>query len=238
MANGNNTPYGLRPIFSKLGGSWTEKVNQYDIDAASINIFTGDPVVWNTTADREGTITRYDFSKHGSYHDNNQDLVIGVFQGCEYTLATGELVKSSYWPGNVTVRAGSKIKAYVLDDAYTVYSIQVSTYSDALIDTVFQQKYVGSNFGFGLGNGDNHINVNNPTDGTTRTGQSAVFLATKFSVTENGHGVDIEHTTATLPLKVMGFELNPQIDQTKAYGSVLVTINNHVDKAGTLGAVA
>lgn len=235
MANGKNTPYGLKPVFSKLGGSWTEKLNVYLIDAPADGvatyagqIYTSDPVVWGAAG---GVIEKYPFDKDGSQGGANIKPTIGTFWGCEYTLPTGELVKSSYWPGGVVVQAGSKIKAYVLDDPYTVYSIQVSTYDNTILSTIFEPKYIGSNFGFGLGNGDAQNVVTNPAAGNAKTGQSAVYLAYKFASN------NIVHTTDTLPLKVYGFELNPQIDPTQSYASVLVTINNHVDKAGTLGAL-
>ena len=56
MAYGQNAPFGLRPICSINGGSWTEKVNQYEIYASDdgattyqTSIFTGDPVRWGTS---------------------------------------------------------------------------------------------------------------------------------------------------------------------------------------------
>jgi hypothetical protein len=246
MADKKNAPYGLKPACSITGGSWTEKTNVYYIAASAngattyaTNIFTGDPVIWNGTAavPYAGTIARYGFNTAFDNAGNTGEVsVLGVFWGCEYTLATGELVKSSYWPGNVAVQAGSKIKAYIIDDPMVVYDIQVSTWTDQLDDARFTYGMFGLNYGFGLG-GAEGLDPKNPADGTVRTGQSAVYLATKFT------GADPAHTVDTLPLKAIGYTPNPQNGPasytadvtTSPFLSVRVMINNHVYKAGTAG---
>ena len=40
MAYGVNAPFGLRPISSINGGSWTEKVNEYFISASADGVTT------------------------------------------------------------------------------------------------------------------------------------------------------------------------------------------------------
>ena len=79
MAYGVNAPFGLRPISSINGGSWTEKVNEYFISASAdgattyaSNIFTGDPVIFNPAAANQGggTIARYGFNTDGNAGTN------------------------------------------------------------------------------------------------------------------------------------------------------------------------
>jgi hypothetical protein len=150
MAYGVNAPFGLRPLQSINGGSWTEKVNEYLIytNAAGTttyanSIFTGDPVVWGTsvaatpqTLGGPGTIAVY----NPNYTDGTPATfpgvgaapILGVFMGCEYMVAgtaggSNSLIKSSYWPGGTQVLPGSFIKAYVIDDPTVIYDIQVST---------------------------------------------------------------------------------------------------------------
>jgi hypothetical protein len=252
MADKQNAPYGLKPACSITGGAWTEKTNVYYIatkaggDATyATPIFTGDPVIWNRVLQLggedvgSGTIARYGFNNDGN-NAGNAVPVLGVFWGCEYTLATGELVKSKYWPGGVAVQAGSQIKAYIIDDPMVVYDIQVSTWTNIKNDARFTYAMFGQNFGFGLGGGGNQILPDNPADGTVRTGQSAVYLATTFTAN------DPAHTVVTLPLKAIGYTPNPQNgpasytkdDTTSPFLSVRVMLNNHVYKVGNLGTVA
>ena len=249
MAYGKNSPFGLRPLCSITGGAWAGKMNEYNIavknDGSATyagKLFTGDPVIWNGTkalggADvGYGTIARY--APHHADQDNpgNKTPVLGVFNGCEYTLATGELIKSAYWPGGVAVMPGSLIKAYVIDDPNIIWDIQVSAVDNTLDDAKFTRDKVGGNFGFGIaGGGANLGSANNPTDGTTRTGQSAFYRSTHF--TNNG-----DATESYLPLKVIGYTEKPDnepatytVGTTAPFLNVKVIINNHVFKAGVEG---
>lgn len=248
MADKKNAPYGLKPACSITGGAWTEKTNVYYIatnagggTTYATPIFTGDPVIWGSALANQGggTIARYGFNTDGN-NDGNAVPVLGVFWGCEYTLATGELVKSAYWPGGVAVQAGSKIKAYIIDDPMVVYDIQVSTWTDVANEARFTYAMIGQNFGFGLGGGGANLVPQNPAAGNMRTGLSAVYLATTFTAN------DIAHTVNTLPLKAIGYTPDPQNGPTSyaqdattsTFLSVRVMLNNHVYKVGTVGTVA
>jgi len=273
MAYGVNAPFGLRPLSSIDGGSWTEKTNEYFIyaDAAGTttyetSIFNGDPVVFNPINAQAGTIARYLPNYADGTPSTFSDLpIVGVFQSCEYTNTTGNLVLSPYWPASTQVQAGSKIKAYVLDDPSTIFDVQVSTSinanGDAFVSNpVFPNTNAtadlngsfGSNFALNIGGGTNfntvqvggvaNIYANNPADGNTRTGQSGFYLDVQTNT-----GGDVTHdynkTTATLPLKAIGFTLNPknkprlanQTMETTPFLNVRVLINNHYYKAGTVG---
>lgn len=279
MAYGVNAPFGLRPLSSIDGGSWTEKTNEYFIyaDAAGTttygtSIFNGDPVVFNPINAQAGTIARYlpDYTD-GAPSTFSALPIVGVFQSCEYTNTTGNLVLSPYWPASTQVQAGSKIKAYVLDDPSTIFDVQVSTFTDAnaeafVSNPVFPNTNAtanlngsfGSNFALNIGGGTNFDTItknggavteenpllgyaNNPADGNTRTGQSGFYLDVQTN-TGGDPTHDYNKTIATLPLKAIGFTLNPKNKprlgktmETTPFLNVRVLINNHYYKAGTPG---
>lgn len=251
MAYGVNAPFGLRPISSINGGSWTEKTNEYYILASANGlttytqpIFTGDLVVWGTSVGNAaatggaGTIAVYDpnyaDAAPATFAGVGTATAIGVFQGCEYTLPTGVLVKSPYWPGNTPVMAGSVIKASVIDDPTVVYDVQVSTNIDAAANAFVGRPYFpntnatggapfrrfgsfGRNFALMIGGGTNFTAVenprggfytNNPLTGNTRTGQSGFYLCADTStVAANDH--DYFKDVTTLPLRALGYTQNP-----------------------------
>lgn len=249
MAYGVNAPFGLRPLSSISGGSWTEKTNVYHISSSvdgattyAANLFTGDPVIWNPTAANQGggTIAVCTFNTDGT-NAANLVSVLGVFMGCEYTLPTGGLVKSPYWPASTVVLAGSEIKAFVIDDPDVVYDVQVSSLANTLNSARFIKSFVGQNFGLAVGGGGNNLLPDNPATGSVRTGQSAFYLNPVFTANNT-------HTTVTLPLKVIGYTNNPtNLNQPISYTAdattapflnVMVQINNHTYRAGSLGVVA
>lgn len=262
MAYGTNAPFGLRPFSSISGGSWTEKTNQYTIYADPTgattyanSIFTGDPVVFAPTLAQGNNIAVYLPARTvGTPTTYSAIPLLGVFQGCEYTLPNGTLVKSPYWPGGTAVRAGSVIKCLVIDDPDVVYDIQVSTSGDVLANANFPTinatattypAFFGRNLALDIGvDGDpaQHLNVFNPTSGSTLTGQSAFYAVASSGTATNPLTNDYLKTTATLPLKVLGYTPNPKnIAQpgltmaTTPFLNIRVTINNHVFGHNTAG---
>ncbi len=250
MAYGTNAPFGLRPLSSISGGSWTEKTNEYYIYASTdglttyaTSIFTGDPVIYNpavaTTLAGGPTIAIYPIDNATVV--NEITPVLGVFMGCEYlstVTGTNNLIKSPYWPASTAVVPGSMIKAYIIDDPDVVYDIQVSTATNVLNDARFSadaatDAFFTQNFAFGLGAGG--ANILNPTGGSTITGQSAIYLNLVGTAATN-------RVAATLPLKTIGFTPNPQNIVFASNGTtvnpflnVRVTINNHISRVGNLG---
>lgn len=255
MAYGVNAPFGLRPVSSISGGAWTEKTTEYFIYASAdgattyaTSIFTGDPVIWNsaaaTTVSAIPTIARYAIDN--ATVANEVTPVLGVFVGCEYmstVTGTNNLIKSPYWPASTQVVPGSMIKAYVIDDPDVVWDIQVSTATNVANDARFggttntaaTLAYMGQNFAFGLGGGGANLVPNNPTTGSTITGQSAIYLNMVGTAATN-------RVLATLPLKALGYTQDPNnviyaADGTTAnqFLNVRVVINNHVYRVGNLG---
>jgi hypothetical protein len=282
MAYGTNAPFGLRPMNSIVGGSWTEKVNEYKIytsaDGATTyatSIFTGDPVQWGTsigatptTTGLVGTIARYAPTFADATPSTFSTVpILGVFMGCRYVAANSVSatphISSPFWPASTLVKPGTSIIAYILDDPEVIFDIQVSSHinaaANAFVGTpVFPNLnatggatpylYAGTfgrNFGLNVGGGTNFNTVatpadpavtyaNNPTSGSTTTGQSAFYLDVDTStVAHNNH--DYAKNIATLPLKAIGYTLKPEnvsdpllTMATTPFLNVTVIINNHV----------
>jgi hypothetical protein len=249
MAYGSNAPFGLRPLASISGGSWTEKTNDYYIyaDANGANsyatsIYTGDPVIFNpaavTTLVGAPTIARYPIDN--ATVANEITPVLGVFVGCEYYNSNNTLIKSQFWPASTLVYPGSSIKASIIDDPDVVYDIQVSTATNVLNDARFSPAattaaYFTQNFAFGLGGGGANLPPQNPANGSNISGQSAIYLNLVGTVATN-------RVAATLPLKALGFTSDPQnvifaADgmTVKPFLNVKVVINNHIWRVGNLG---
>jgi len=118
MAN-QDAAFGLKPV-GKLGSNVnSEGTTEYSIaSGASGNIFSGDPVKMANT----GTIL---VAAAG-------DQLLGVFRGCRYTNASGEVIYSSYWP-NGTV--SSDAVAFVVDDPNALFEVQ-SAATGSVVQTV------------------------------------------------------------------------------------------------------
>jgi hypothetical protein len=147
MAYGTNAPFGLRPMNSLAGGSWTEKVNEYKIYASAdgtstyaVSLFTGDPVQWGTsvvntptTTGLVGTIALYAPTFADATPSTFSTVpILGIFMGCRYQAANSvsstPYIASPYWPASAQVKPGTAIIAYVLDDPNVIFDIQVSTH--------------------------------------------------------------------------------------------------------------
>ena len=118
MAN-QDAAFGLKPS-SKLGSNVnSEGTTEYSIaSGASGNIFSGDPVKMANT----GTIL---VAAAG-------DLLLGVFRGCRYTNASGEVIYSSYWPDGTV---SSDAVAFVVDDPNSLFEVQ-SAATGSVVQTI------------------------------------------------------------------------------------------------------
>ena len=131
MAN-TNGPYGLRPARNKTGD--TTKTTEYPIaDAYTTAIYLGDPVVLNAGYAQIGT-------DDGTTH-------IGVFAGCEYKNAQGEVKFSKYWTGEASA---TEKKALVWDDPATIFQIQSTTAAQANVGTAYDLDVTAGEASIGL----------------------------------------------------------------------------------------
>ena len=138
MANPNG-PFGLKPFRHRFGVTPTR--NRYTIASTyGTSIFTGQVVELTGTTNQIASAAA----------DNADNL--GVFDGVEYTDATGARVFSRYWPASTV---GTNIVAYVYDDPFIIFLAQFTTL--AVTD-------IGAGFKWVVGSGN------------TRTGISGAYV--------------------------------------------------------------
>jgi hypothetical protein len=85
---------------------------------------------------------------------------IGVFVGCEYVNAQGQLIHSQMYPSGYAAPAGTQIKAYVIDDPNVLFQAQ--------LDGSGAQTIIGTNTFFAA--------AQSTSTGNTRTGVSTSAL--------------------------------------------------------------
>ena len=161
-------PYGLRPIKRVDGMAYAGATTQYLIDPAGVanNIFYGSIVQLTAAgyvelADGTGAdITTNNFGGNGIG-------ALGVFVGCEYVNAQGQVIHSQYYPSGTT----GVVKAYVVDDPMVVFQAQ--------LDDTGAQAILGSITKFPAAQ-------NATTSGNTRTGNSTMALDATVQQTVGG----------------------------------------------------
>jgi len=121
-------PYGLVPVKRADGMAYAGAVTQYLIDPAgeASNIFHGHVVhlgtdgyiAMSTGTGADGTTNAFPVGTtlYGS---------IGVFMGCEYVNAQGQLIHAQYYPTGYVAPTGTAIKAYVVDDPNVLFRAQL-----------------------------------------------------------------------------------------------------------------
>ena len=117
------SPYGLRPV-NQLGGTpYAGATRTYLIDPAGTasNIFNGSPVYVNSSGYLAvATATGADATTNGFPTGTANTGIVGVFVGCSYYNAQGQLIFSQYYPTGVT----GVIQASVVDDPNVVFQVQ------------------------------------------------------------------------------------------------------------------
>ena len=108
-------PYGLRAV-NELGGlPYAGSTRQFPISSASANIYNGSVVAVNTS----GLVTLV--TNVGSALDLFPAGVVGVFVGCTYVNAQGQVIYAQYYPTGTTGAT-----AYVIDDDRAVFQVQAN----------------------------------------------------------------------------------------------------------------
>jgi|TARA_Y100000310_G_scaffold186140_2_gene186173 hypothetical protein len=113
MAN-RDIPRGAWPIRSHIGGE--VRVSKHDIDTSDGTLITRGDFV---KMEADGNITRA----------ANNETYLGVFSGCEYADADGNVVQSDQVPATKTnftrLSDGlSGVDAYVYDDPFMIFGMQ------------------------------------------------------------------------------------------------------------------
>jgi len=157
------TPYGLRPVKRADGMSYAGAVTEYDIDPAgeATNLFYGQVV----TIGADGYIalatgTGADGTTNSFPGSGTLTGAIGVFMGCEYVNAQGQLVNSQYYPSGTVAPTGTRIKAFVCNDPDVLFMGQ--------LDGVADISDLGANTFFAA--------AQSTSTGSTRTGVSTSAL--------------------------------------------------------------
>lgn len=157
------TPYGLKPVKRADGMPYAGAMSQYLIDPAgeATNIFNGQVV--HIGADGYialSTATGADGTTNALPTGTTLTGSLGVFMGCEYVNAQGQLIFSQYYPSGYAAPTGTTIKAYVVDDPNVLFQAQ--------LDGTIDQSDIGANTFFAA--------AQSTSTGSTTTGVSTSAL--------------------------------------------------------------
>jgi len=151
------SPYGLRPINRVDGMPYAGATTTFLIDPAgyNTNIFYGSVVIINADGYLNiSTATGADITTNNL--GGNGIGAIGVFVGCEYVNAQGQVINAQYYPANTT----GVVTAKVITDPNVIFQAQ--------LDGSGGQTVLGTNTFFAA--------VQSTSTGSTRFGNSTSAL--------------------------------------------------------------
>ena len=167
------SPYGLRPV-NQLGGTpYAGATRTYLIDPAGTasNIYNGSPVYVNASGYLAvATATGADATTNGFPIGTANTGIVGVFVGCSYYNAQGQLIFSQYYPTGVT----GVIQASVVDDPNVVFQVQSAG--------SVTQAAVGANLFFSTGAVATGSTTTGNSTASVVAGSSAVTTTAAFRV--------------------------------------------------------
>ena len=155
-------PYGLKPVKRADGMPYAGATSQYLIDPAgeATNLFYGQVVIIGADGYIAlATGTGADLTTN-SISGTSGVGAIGVFVGCEYVNAQGQVIHAQYYPSGYAAPTGTSIKAYVVDDPNVLFQAQ--------LDGAGAQTIIGTNTFF--------ASVQSTSTGSTATGNSTSAL--------------------------------------------------------------
>ena len=170
-----SAPYGLKPINLIGGQVFAGQTRQYQINPAGFagNIFYGDVVKIVSTGYIEKDLGEATATP------------VGIFQGCSYVNAQGQVIFAQYYPTGYAAPTGTVITAYVSDDPDQLFkAVLVAGQTEGgngLTPTYLGRTVIGTNAEL----------VQNA--GLTATGDSRVGIYTAAGAT----------TTASLPIRII-----------------------------------
>ena len=157
-------PYGLKPVKRADGMPYAGATSQYLIDPAgeATNLFYGQVVIIGADGYIAlATGTGADLTSN-SISGTTGVGAIGVFVGCEYVNAQGQVIHAQYYPSGYAAPTGTSIKAYVVDDPNVLFQAQ--------LDGSGAQTIIGTNTFFAA--------AQSTSTGSTATGNSTSALDT------------------------------------------------------------
>ena len=196
------TPYGFRAV-NELGGlPYAGSTRSFPINPAgyNTNIYNGSLVYVAASGYLQiATSTGADATTNGFPTGTANTGCVGVFVGCTYTNAQGQIIYSQYYPANTASVQGSTITAYVVDDDRAVFQVQASgtvTFAALGINTFLSA-------------------VQSTSTGSTTTGNSTTSVVLESSM-----------VTTTAAFRVVGFANVPGFSTVgDAYTDILVKFN-------------
>ena len=193
------TPYGFRAV-NELGGlPYAGSTRSFPINPAgyNTNIYNGSLVYVASTGYLQiATSTGADATTNGFPTGTANTGCVGVFVGCTYTNAQGQIIYSQYYPANTASVQGSTITAYVVDDDRAVFQVQA--------DGSLTFAALGANVYLAA--------AQSTSTGSTTTGNSTT-------------AVSATAVTTTAAFRVVGFVNNAQSQSGDAYTDILVKFN-------------
>ena len=155
-------PYGLKPVKRADGMPYAGATSQYLIDPAgeATNLFYGQVVIIGADGYIAlATGTGADLTSN-SISGTSGVGAIGVFVGCEYVNAQGQVIHAQYYPSGYAAPTGTQIYAYVIDDPNVLFQAQ--------LDGTGAQTIIGTNTFFAV--------AQSTSTGSTATGNSTSAL--------------------------------------------------------------
>lgn len=148
------SPYGLRPVNRVDGMPYAGATQAFLINPAGVNtnIFNGSVVAIDTN----GYVTLMTATGADGTTNAFPAGTIGVFVGCEYINAQGQVINSQFYPSGTT----GVVTAYVVTDPNVVFQAQ--------LDGSGAQAVLGANTFLAA--------AQSTSTGNTRTGNSTVAL--------------------------------------------------------------
>jgi hypothetical protein len=189
---------------NELGGlPYAGSTRSFPINPAgyNTNIFNGSLVYVAASGYLQiATSTGADATTNGFPTGTANTGCVGVFVGCTYTNAQGQIIYSQYYPANTASVQGSTITAYVVDDDRAVFQVQSA-------GTVAQAA-LGANV---------YLNaVQSTSTGSTTTGNSNTAVVAGSSAA----------TTSGYAFRVVGFADVPGFSAVgDAFTDILVKFN-------------
>lgn len=153
-------PYGLRPVKRVDGMPYAGAYSTYLIDPAgyATNIFNGSVVYLNANGYINIVTGTGADATTNDWPTGSTSVTggVGVFVGCSYINAQGQLIFSQYYPASTT----GVVQAFVVDDPMVLFAAQ--------LDGTATQAAVGANTFFAA--------AQSTSTGNTRTGNSTSAL--------------------------------------------------------------
>lgn len=117
------TPYGLKPV-NELGGTpyaGATRTFLLNPDGSAATIYNGSPVYINSSGYLAvASATGADATTNGFPTGSANTGIVGVFVGCSYINAQGQVIYAQYYPTGTT----GVVNAYVVDDPGVVFQVQ------------------------------------------------------------------------------------------------------------------